>query len=337
MALAAVTSLDINCFHCGLPVPATNAVRQALGDKTRNFCCPGCAAVASAIHGAGLDNYYSLRSENGLKANADALEEDFDIYDHPAVQQSFVRKLDDGTMEAALVLQGITCAACVWLNEKHVASLQGVDSAEVNYSNHQALVRWDDTQIKLSDILREITRIGYSAHPYDPDRRQALLNHERKQFLRRIGVAAALGMQVMILSVALYAGDWWGMESDFRDFFQRICLLLTAGVLVYSGQTFFSGAWRDFRLGRLGMDVPIALGLSIAFVASTWATLSGSGKVYFDSVVMFILLVLAARYVELNNRTRAAGIIDRKIPLLPSSATRITQFSNTEHHSLVPN
>jgi len=336
MALAAVTSLDLDCFHCGLPVPATHAVRQALSDQTLNFCCPGCAAVASAIHGAGLDNYYSLRSEKGLKANAEALEEDFDIYDHPAVQQSFVRKLDGATKEAALVLQGITCAACVWLNEKHLSSLEGVESVDVNYSNHQALVRWDDTRIKLSDILREITCIGYTAHPYDPNHRQALLNHERKQFLRRIGVAAALGMQVMILSVALYAGDWWGMESDFRDFFQRICLLLTTGVLVYSGRTFFSGAWRDLRIGHLGMDVPIALGLSIAFVASTWATLSGSGKIYFDSVVMFVLLVLAARYVELNNRMRAASIIDRKIPLLPSSATRIDHFSNTEHHSVIP-
>ncbi len=336
MAVASVSSLNLDCFHCGLPVPASESVRQPLGQQTQSFCCPGCAAVAAAIHGAGLENYYSLRSEKGLKANTDVRQEDYAIYDHPTVQQSFVRELDDGLKEAALVLEGITCAACVWLNEKHLSSLEGVEGAEVNYSNHQALVRWDETRIKLSAVLYEITRIGYSAHPYDPNRRQALLNHERKQSLRRIGVAAALGMQVMILSVALYAGDWWGMESDFRQFFQRISLLLTAGVLVYSGQTFFRGAWKDFTLRRLGMDVPIALGLSIAFGASTWATLSGSGKVYFDSVVMFVLLVLGARYVELNNRTRAAGIVDRKLPLLPGSATRIDFHANAERYSTIP-
>lgn len=336
MAVAAVAPLNLDCFHCGLPVPASESVRQSLEGQTRNFCCPGCAAVAGAIYDAGLDNYYNLRSEKGLQAKANAELEDFEIYNHPTVQRSFVHELGNGIKEAALVLEGITCAACVWLNEKHLSSLAGVENVEVNYSNHQALVRWDDARIKLSEILCEITRIGYAAHPYDPDRRQALLNHERKHLLRRIGVAAALGMQVMILSVALYAGEWWGMESDFREFFQRISLLLTAGVLIYSGQVFFSGAWRDFKLGHLGMDVPIALGLSIAFVASTWATLSGVGKVYFDSVVMFVLLVLGARYVELSNRTRAAGIIDRKIPLIPSSATRIDYASNSERYSTIP-
>ena len=190
MVVATVSPLNLDCFHCGLPVPAGESVRQSLGDQTQNFCCPGCAAVAAAIHGAGLENYYSLRSEKGLKANTDTRQEDFTIYDHPTVQRSFVHELADGQKEAALVLEGITCAACVWLNEKHLSRLHGVESVEVNYSNHQALVRWDDNKIKLSDILHEITRIGYSAHPYDPDRRQALLNHERKHFLRRIGVAS---------------------------------------------------------------------------------------------------------------------------------------------------
>ncbi len=338
MALATVSSLNLDCFHCGLSVPAAESVRQTLNGQVENFCCPGCAAVAAAIHQAGLDNYYTLRTEKGRKANPDTSSNNYEVYDHPSVQQSFVRELGGGGLkEATLVLEGITCAACVWLIEKHLSKLAGVENTQLNYSNHQAIIEWNDSQIKLSRILREISHIGYSAHPYDPNRRQALLNHERKQFLRRIGVAAALGMQVMILSVALYAGDWWGMETEFRDFFRRIGLLLTTGVLIYSGQVFYKSAWRDISLRRLGMDVPIALGLSVAFIASTWATLSGAGDVYFDSVVMFILLVTGARYIELSNRSQAACIIDRKLPLLPASATRIANTTDSPTHEVIPN
>ena len=106
--------------------------------------------------------------------------------------------------------------------------------------------------------------------------------------LRRLGVAGALGMQVMMIAIALYAGDWYGIEESFRRLFLWLSLALTVPVLLYSARPFFVGALRDLRNRRLGMDVPVSLGLGIAFLGSVHATILGGSAVYYDSVVMFV-------------------------------------------------
>ena len=212
------------------------------------------------------------------------------------------------------------CAACVWLNERHIAQLPGVLSVQINYSTHRARVRWDDSRIKLSEILRAVNAIGYLAHPYDADRQQQLLERERKRQLRHLVVAGVLGMQVMMLAVALYQD----METVYRDFFRWVSLLLTVPVLLYSAQPFFRAALRDLRHRQAGMDVPVALGISIAFGGSVWATWTGAAHVYFDSVTMFVFFLLAGRYLEFIARKRAAEAAESLVHLAPAMATRVS-------------
>ena len=245
------------------------------------------------------------------------------VYDNPAVQKSFVRQTGGQQREASLILEGLVCAACVWLNEQHLAKLPGVLAVSVNYSTHRARVGWDETQIHLSRILQAVSEIGYLAHPYDPGRAQEILERERRVHLRRLAVAAGFGMQVMILAVALYAGSFGGIEIEFKNLFHWLSLLLTLPVLVYSAQPFFRSALRDLRHQRAGMDVPVSLGLSIAFAGSLWATVSGHGEVYYDSVVMFVLFLLTGRYFELSGRKRAAEVSEALVHLLPVTATRL--------------
>ncbi len=294
------------------------------------MCCQGCAAVAQAIVNGGLTDYYKYRTASAPTAR-DIVPEflrQTTIYDHPDVQKSFVRVEGEHVREAALILEGITCAACVWLNERHLARLPGVLAVHINYATHRARVKWDDRRIHLSDILQAVSRIGYLAHPFDPGRHQQQLENDRRRLLRRLGVAGVLGMQVMTISVALYVGDWSGMEPAFRHFFYWIGLILTLPVLLYSAPTFFRSAWRDLRHGHAGMDVPVSLGIGTAFLASVWTTVTGAGTVYYDSVCMFVFFLLTARYFELAAHKRASEASEALVQATPATATRIIEVAN---------
>jgi len=326
------------CFHCGLPVPAGLDLSVGINGKQQPMCCHGCQAVAQAITDAGLANFYRHRTENpltGREVVPDSIRQNR-VYDHPDVQKQFVHNDTGNIREAALFMEGITCAACIWLNEHHLAQLPGVVDVQINYATHRARVRWDATRIKLSEILAAIQSIGYTAHPYDPAQQQQAFDRLRRKHLQRLGIAAVLGMQVMLLSIALYIGDWSGMDAGFRHLFRWLGLGLTTPVVLYSAAPFFQGAWRDLRNRRIGMDVPITLGILVAFSGSLHATLSGQGDVYYDSIVMFVFLLLLSRYLEIMARKRSAGMVEQLSRALPAMATRLVADDGGAPHELVP-
>ncbi|WP_232020249.1 heavy metal translocating P-type ATPase [Sulfuriflexus mobilis] len=316
------------CFHCGLPVPKGAEFTLLIDGKVRPMCCKGCEAVAKAIIEGGMGDYYKFRTENaptGRELVPDFLQQ-VAIYDNETVQGSFVRR-DTATgtdeREADLILEGITCAACIWLNERHLAALPGVLEVAINYTTHRARVKWDNGRIRLSEILEAVSRIGYLAHPYDPNRQQLLLEQERRLHIRRLGLAGVLGMQVMMIAVALYLGAFSGIEEHFRQFFHWLSLGLTLPVILYSAQPFFRTAWRDLQRLQAGMDVPVSLGMSLAFAGSVYATFTGHGEVYYDSVCMFVFFLLTGRYFELVARKRAAEASESLVHSVPAMATRL--------------
>jgi len=325
-----MTAHKASCFHCGLPVPPGSHYQVEIDGQPRPMCCPGCQAVAQAIVDGGLADYYRHRTATSVTAQNLVPEElqNLAIYDQPEVQRSFVTKEPRDAAEvkqASLILEGIVCAACVWLNERHVNALPGVIEFRVNYATHRAQVKWDDTMIHLSEILRAIAAIGYIAHPFDPGRQEQLYKKEKSQALRRLAVAGLGAMQVMMLAVALYAGDYQGMESRMQTFFRWVSLLIASPVVLYSARPFFTSALRDLKRMQLGMDVPVALAIGSAYLASVWATLSRTGEVYFDSATMFTFFLLAGRYLEMGARHRAGQAAEELVKLLPAMATRLTE------------
>lgn len=319
-----------SCFHCGQPVPAGSHYRVEIDGQSRDMCCPGCQAVAQAIVDGGLTDYYRHRTATSITAQNLVPEElqNLTIYDQPELQRSFVTNEPRDAAEvkqASLILEGIVCAACVWLNERHVNALPGVMEFRVNYATHRAHVKWDNTLIQLSDILRAIAAIGYIAHPFDPGRQEQLYKKEQSQALRRLAVAGLGAMQVMMLAVALYAGDYQGMESRMQTFFRWVSLLIASPVVFYSARPFFTSAWRDLKRMQLGMDVPVALAIGGAYLASVWATLTRTGEVYFDSVTMFTFFLLVGRFLEMGARHRAGQAAEELVKLLPAMATRLTE------------
>ncbi len=319
-------SLAIACFHCGLPVPKGLDLSVTIFSRPQPMCCVGCQAVAQTIIDAGLEDFYQFRTESssqGLEIIPDFLRE-LEVYNDPEIQKQFVSE-SETSREAALILEGINCPACIWVNERTLQSLPGVIEVNVNYASRRAQVRWDNNQIHLSDILYAIHRIGYAAHPFDPDKQQNLLEQERKTLLRRLGVAGLFGMQVMMLSISLYTGDWTEGDLEYQKFFYWICLLLTLPVVLYSARTFFEPAWRDIKNRRVGMDVPVSLGILLAFTGSAWTTVFNgtSDHVYYDSVVMFVFFLLAGRYLELMARKKAVEVTENLVRITPAIATRL--------------
>jgi len=205
------------------------------------MCCPGCQAVAQAIVDNGLTDFYRYRTEKSRNPQQafDEAKKTLSLYDRPELQKSFVTQDNENTRHASLILEGIVCAACVWLNERHVMALAGVSEFRINYSTRRATVKWDDSLVKLSDILNAITSIGYIAHPFDPGRQEQLQKKERSLAMRRLAVAGLGAMQVMMLAVAMYAGENQGMEESLKNFMRWVSLLITVPVVFYSSSIFF--------------------------------------------------------------------------------------------------
>ena len=317
-----------NCYHCGLPVPTEVDLSVNIDDQARTMCCIGCQAVAQAIVDNGLADYYRNRDAlpDSPREAMPAILDGLKLYDHADFQKSFVRQLGESEREASLILEGITCAACIWLNEQHLSKLPGVIGVDLNYTTRRARVRWDEARIKLSDILAAIAAIGYRAYPYDSAKSEALARKERRSALWRVFVAGFGMMQVMMYAIPVYMAGVGEMTPDVEQLMRWASLLLTLPVVFYSAAPFFRSAWRDLKLRRVGMDVPVALGVGAAFSASVWATLNASGQVYFDSVTMFVFFLLGGRFLEMTARQHAVSVTEALAKLMPAFAERVTAY-----------
>ncbi|WP_153144935.1 heavy metal translocating P-type ATPase [Dechloromonas sp. H13] len=315
------------CYHCGQPIPDDVALSVNVGGEARAMCCIGCQAVAQSIVDNGLADYYRSRDalpESPREATPAILDQ-LALFDHAEFQKSFVRARGETEREASLLLEGITCAACIWLNEQHVGKLPGVTAVDINYATRRARVRWDEAQIRLSDILGAIAAIGYRAYPYDAAKNEEISRKERRDALWRLWVAGFGMMQVMMYAYPVYIADG-DMTADIESLMRWASLLLTLPVVFYSSAPFFRNAWRDLRLRRVGMDVPVALGVGAAFIASCWATLTQQGEVYFDSVTMFVFFLLGGRYLEMTARQKAVSVTEALAKLLPAFAQIMPNF-----------
>lgn len=295
------------------------------------MCCDGCAAVATAIVDAHLESYYTHRTEKPKQGEQLVPEQlrELTLYDHPEIQKTFVHSTGEHIQEASLILEGITCAACVWLNQQHLSGLEGVVGVDINYTSLKAVVRWDERKINLSEILKAIQLIGYTAHPYDPNQRQHILEKSRKDILRRLGVAGGFGMQVMAVSVSLYL-DQGGMDPSIKLLLQRAAFILTLPVIFYAARPFFHGALGDLKRRHPGMDTPVAIGIGLAFLASVYTLVTGLGEIYFDSVCMFTFLLLGARYLEITARKRASDSADLASRVRPVLARKLHRDGHIE-------
>ena len=319
------------CYHCALPVPSGSRFTAVILGERRELCCPGCQAVAEAIVAGGLESYYQHRSD--ASANPEALPvqlvDELALYDRADVQKPFVRH-DGDLAETTLLMEGISCAACGWLIEKHLRSLPAVAEARLNLSNHRLHVRWADAQLPLSQLLSELRHIGYAAHPYQADRAAEQLAGENRLALRQLGVAGLLWFQAMMATMATWPEFNIDLSPELHVILRWVAMFLTTPIVFYSCAPFFKGALRDLRTRHLTMDVSVSLAIGGAYLAGIWTAITGVGELYFDAVGMFALFLLAGRYLERRARERTAAATAQLVNLLPASCLRLKADGQSE-------
>ncbi|CAJ1790355.1 heavy metal translocating P-type ATPase [Aeromonas jandaei] len=322
------------CFHCGEPVPANSSYSLEIKGIVRPMCCPGCQAVAETIMECGLASYYDHRTAPGIKG--ELVPEELAAlthYDLAEVQQEFVTDSGSGretTREIQLTVEGLTCAACAWLIERHLMTLSGLRYINVNTTTHRARIKWDPAQLSLSDILKGFAKIGYRAYPFQTHQQEALYAKEVRSYMFRLALAGLGSMQVMMCAVALYMDLFISVEDEFMVYFKWISLLLSTPIMIYSAQPFYINAWRSLKQGHLSMDVSVSLALIGAFIASMWATVFNTGEVYYDSITMFVFFLLLGRFLELRARRKASESSSNLARLVPIMATLIDQDGERE-------
>ncbi|MCZ8132428.1 MAG: heavy metal translocating P-type ATPase [Steroidobacteraceae bacterium] len=309
------------CFHCGEPIPVGVRMHVEVDGTARAVCCIGCRAAAELIRDAGLGDYYRWRAAPAPRP--EAADDVWSSYDRPEVQAPLVGR--EGPLAVVNVLvEGLRCAACSWLIDHRLAQVRGLVRASLNPATARAQLAWDPLQVSLGTLLREIAALGYRPHVLGQADTLEVATRERRTALKRLAVAGFGMMQIMMVAYALWLAPTQGMDPVIREYLRFTCLLVTTPVAFYAGWPFFAGAIASLRARHVGMDVPVAIGIGLAYAMSAWNTFTGQGEVYYDSVTMFVFLLLAGRYVEMLARHRAGSTTEALVRLVPAMALKVT-------------
>lgn len=313
------------CFHCDETIPDSIDLSLIFDGQSRRFCCAGCFAVADTIIQSGLADYYRFRTQPASRTEQlpDAVAASLQSFDAPDVLADIARQQGDLT-EIDLSISGISCAACAWLIEKQLRQLPAVAKVNVNTATQRCHLSWRSDLTPLSEILAAVGKIGYQASPFVADQEQQQFKTELNRFLKRLAVSGIMSMQVMMLAVALYFGDYTGIEASHQGYLRWISMLLTLPVVLYAAMPFVQSAWRGIRARQLNMDVPVSLAIYYTFIASAYATVFNIGEVYFESVCMFTFLLQLGKFFEYRARARARDATSNLLKIMPVSATLVS-------------
>ena len=298
-------SNKVPCTHCHLEFSKNVMIIE----DEHYFCCNGCQGVFHLLSDEGLDSFYDKAGDVKLTPPTEQYE-DSSNFNAPAFYDRFVKVNSDGFNEVSLIIEGIHCSACVWLNEKVLHKMDGVIEANINFTNNKATITWADNILKLSQIIDMIRAIGYNAYPYDASLQEAHANKERKDYYLRMAVAIFASMNIMWIAVAQYAGYFSGITQDVKTILNIAEGILATPVLFYSGWIFFRGAYFGMKNRVVNMDILVATGALLTYLFSIYITVTEDGEAYFDSVSMIITFVLIGKFLEILSKKNAADILD---------------------------
>ena len=230
---------------------------------------------------------------------------------------------EDGVCRLDLAVEGITCAACMVQIEKGLGAQPGVKRARLNLTSHRLALEWRDTETDAGTVIDVLESLGYRAHPFDPGRVDEVEKAESQKLLRALAVAAFSSMNIMLLSVSVWAGNASDITPETRDLFHWISALLALPAAAYSGQTFYRSAYHAVRTGRLNMDVPITIGVTLALALSIVETINHADHAYYESAMMLLFFLLIGRWLDHNMRRRTRSFAENLAALRAEAATQI--------------
>ncbi len=297
------------CDHCHLEFDEKVLIKDgSFKDEVNYFCCKGCQGVYHLLKSEGLDDFYEKLGNTKLEP---ALEDIRDVqkFDLDGFNQKYIKE-KEGFSEIYLIIEGIHCSACVWLNEKVLHQKEGIVEASINQANNKAKIVWDSDTIKLSEIILTIRSIGYNAYPYDPSMQEIQANAARREYYSKLLVGVFTTMNIMWIAIAQYAGYFTGMKSEIKNILNFAEFILATPTLFYTGSVYFKGAYYGIKHRYINMDILVATGATLAYIYSLYAMFSQKGEVYFDSVTMIITFVFAGKYLEILSKKKAVDRLD---------------------------
>ncbi len=321
--------LSLRCFHCGEPVPANTSWTTRIDDTDQPMCCLGCQAVAQAIVDAGAQVYYKQRTVAGVDQQMlEKLSPWASLIEDPAwaarhVQTSSSAGSAGAISSSTLAIEGLRCGACAWLIERVLNGQPGVLSAQANATSARLTLRWQPSLTNLKTLGQTLLTYGYAMLPIGSTALEAQRQAQTRTNNRRLFVAGLAAAQVMMLATPEYTA-FDDLEPSTIVMLRLAALVITLPTLLYAGAPFFSSAIRAIRLRQVNMDVPISIGLLLAFAGSLGASWMQARHVYFDSVCMFLFFVLGARSIEQLITKRALAKRERMALQTPLLANRVS-------------
>ncbi len=310
------------CLHCELEVPADSRGGDA-------FCCPGCQAAYAVIGELGLGRYYQRRR---LDPAAAPLRPDED--GPPADYATHIKREEDGVHVLHLMVEGLQCAACVWLIESVLRRQPGVVAARLNMTTRRLVLKWRGEAAGAEALTGSVNALGYRLVPYDPAALDAESARDERELLRALAVAGFAAGNVMLLSVSVWAGHSQGMGPATRDLLHWISALIALPAIAYAGVPFYRSALTVLRAGHVNMDVPISLAVILTAAMSLYETASGGLHAYFDSAVWLLFFLLIGRYLDRRARGRARQGAEHLLALGARAVTVV--MPGGERHLLAP-
>lgn len=305
-----------HCTHCHLQYESSLLIKDDSFEEEAYFCCKGCQGVFHLLQHEGLGTFYSKKGETTLSPPQHR-EDDATRFDLESFLEKYVKE-KEGFCEIYLIIEGIHCSACVWLNEKVLSRLEGVAEVSINYSNHKAKIVWDASLVKLSHIIETIRSIGYNAYPYDPKGGEERANAMRREYYSKLLVGVFATMNVMWIAIAQYAGYFSGMQESVKNILNFAEFVLATPTLFYTGSVYFKGAYYSIKHRYVSMDTLVATGASLTYAFSVYAMFSKNTEVYFDSVTMIVTFVFAGKYLEVLTKKKAVDTLDAFHSTMPS-------------------
>ncbi|MEA2050082.1 MAG: heavy metal translocating P-type ATPase [Campylobacterota bacterium] len=317
----------VKCTHCHLEFDESVMIKEKENPEL-NFCCNGCQGVYHLLKDDGLDNFYDKMGNNTISAPL-AVGEDSSNFDMDSFKQRYIKQTNEGFNKVDLIIEGIHCAACIWLNEKVLDQTDGIVEASINFTNNKAKIIWDDDIIKLSQIIDKIRGIGYNAYPYDRTESEQKATKNQKDYFLRMSIAIFASMNIMMIGVAKYTGFFTGMEADVLKLVHMAEFIFATPVLFYSGWIFFRGAYYGLKNKIINMDFLVATGATLTYIYSLFILFGFNGHSYFDSVAMIITFVLVGKYLEVIGKKGAVDTMDKIKSQIPLEATVLKDGGKT--------
>lgn len=314
----------VKCNHCHLEFTKVIMIEE----NDLNFCCKGCQGVYHLLKDDGLDSFYEKLGNKTISPPLEIDNNDLDKFDSKNFLDNYVKINKDGFAQIDLIIEGIHCAACVWLNEKVLYETKGIIEANINFTTNKARITWDDEKLKLSEIILKIRAIGYNAYAYDSSIADIQATKAKRDYFIRMMVAVIASMNIMMLSVAKYTGFFTGISDEVKNMIHIGEFLLSTPVLFYSGWIFFKGAYFGLKNRIITMDFLVAFGSTLTYTYSLFILFGVKGESYFDSVAMIITFVLVGKYLEVIGKKSAIDTLDKIKSSLPLEAVVVDENNN---------